>query len=170
MRRITSNEFKTMPWKNGNGITTEIFRFPLDGEFKLRISVATVSEDGWFSIYPSVDRQLMVLLGEGVELTLPTEKVILTPDSDPLSFNGEDEIKCELIDGPITDFNVMIERGWGAARLGWSTNPEGVVSDDLLFLYKDDLLLQYEPGESYSEEGKYLEIKIKRAPEAPRFI
>jgi environmental stress-induced protein Ves len=170
MKIFSQNEFKNMPWKNGNGVTTEIFRYPNDGEFKLRLSVATVSSDGFFSIFPQIDRKLLILNGEGVELNFQGKKVILTPNSAPLSFQGEEIVECKLMNGPVTDFNLMLKRNWGLASMRWITNPKGIVSDDLLFLYRQEMLIELGHGESYIRDGRYLEIKIKRIQMDSDFI
>lgn len=105
-----------MPWKNGGGTTTELFRLPdPDGDgFLLRLSVADVEQDGPFSFFPGIDRVLLILKGNGCILN---DKTRLTIDSTPLHFSGEEEIHCHLINGGFKDFNVMTKRGWKMAEV-----------------------------------------------------
>ena len=59
---------ESAPWKNGGGSTTEIAIAPpgagLD-DFDWRISLATISEDGPFSVFPGIDRTLILHTTEG---------------------------------------------------------------------------------------------------------
>jgi uncharacterized protein len=72
-------DYRRMPWKNGGGETAEIAVFPegatLD-DFDWRISMATVSADGPFSLFPGVDRTLSVLEGDGpiIDLNVMTRR------------------------------------------------------------------------------------------------
>ena len=100
-----------MPWKNGGGTTTELFRLPDPNgeEFLFRISIADVKSDGPFSFFPRVQRCLMILNGAGCILNDMTR---LTDQSQPYFFSGEDQIYCKLINGSFQDFNLMIKKGW----------------------------------------------------------
>jgi len=69
-------DYKTMPWKNGGGSTTELAVFPegagLD-EFYWRLSMAQVSSDGAFSHFAQIDRTLAILTGQGLVLVHDNE-------------------------------------------------------------------------------------------------
>ena len=114
MRVLRAADYRRMPWKNGGGVTTEIAVFPegagLDA-FEWRLSMATVSSDGPFSLFPGVDRTLAVLEGEGIVLSvdgLPGETVARM--STPFAFPADRPASALLISGPITDLNVMTKR------------------------------------------------------------
>lgn len=113
---LGAGDFKTSPWKNGGGSTTELYRLSdADDGFFLRLSRANVPSDGPFSLFPGIERQLVLLKGAGLELTLPSgDKKILTRDS-VFEFSGDDALTCKLLRGPCEDFNVMIKRDWGKA-------------------------------------------------------
>ena len=103
-----------MPWKNGKGETVEIAVFPpsasIDG-FDWRISMATVAEDGPFSIFPGIDRTLAVLEGNGMVLAIDGRApALLTTQSAPLSFPADIPVTATLDHGAITDLNVMTRR------------------------------------------------------------
>jgi environmental stress-induced protein Ves len=101
-----------MPWKNGQGITHEIAREPAAGDsFLWRLSIAEVAADGDFSLFPSVDRTISLIQGAGMELDFdeaPRKRIDRT--FQPFEFSGDWHCRCRLIDGPIRDFNLMVDR------------------------------------------------------------
>ena len=105
----------TMPWKNGGGITHELFREPpAPADFDVRLSVAEVASDGPFSIFPGVDRVITLLEGAGFRLDGEGGDFhVVDRIARPLSFRGEDGWMCALLGGPIRDFNVMVRRASG---------------------------------------------------------
>jgi environmental stress-induced protein Ves len=112
---LRHDSYKRMPWKNGGGETVEIAVSP-DGaglaDFDWRVSMATVAADGPFSVFSGIDRTLSILEGEGITLFIEgREPVLLTQDSDPLPFAADAPTSATLVDGVITDLNVMTRRG-----------------------------------------------------------
>ncbi|MBY3119521.1 HutD/Ves family protein [Rhizobium laguerreae] len=114
MRILRAGDHKRMPWKNGKGETVEIAVFPPGAsinDFDWRISMATVAEDGPFSIFPGIDRTLAILDGNGMVLDVAgSSPVLLTTASDPLTFPADVPVAARLDDGAITDLNVMTRR------------------------------------------------------------
>lgn len=101
------------PWKNGGGITRQIACFPPDAgldDFDWRLSTASVAQDGGFSHFPGVDRRLHILEGAGLELDFTDRTERLLPGGH-IDFPGEAEVMGRLVDGPVTDFNIMVRRG-----------------------------------------------------------
>lgn len=159
-----------MPWKNGLGITTELFRYPASGEFVLRLSCAEVKDDGPFSLYEGYDRHLIILAGEGCVLKQNTRQIILKCMEPPYHFAGEESIFCQLLQGPIRDFNVMIDRNWGEAEIQ-ILKPQGEIElfcdTDKLFIFNldDESLLELENQDSitlYANALIIIEIKKGR--------
>lgn len=115
MKILRASDHKRMPWKNGGGVTTEIAAFPADADldtFGWRISMADVSTDGPFSMFPGVDRTLALLEGTGMRLEIAGRAPVdLTPTSTPLAFPADIETSATLKRGPILDLNVMTRRG-----------------------------------------------------------
>ncbi len=107
--------YTRMPWKNGGGETVEIAVYPGGSDlagFAWRISMATVASDGPFSVFPGIERTLSLLEGNGLTLNVADAgPILLTGESEPLAFSGEAATSATLIDGPITDLNVMTRRG-----------------------------------------------------------
>jgi environmental stress-induced protein Ves len=100
-----------MPWRNGGGSTREYLREPADDEdFDWRLSVAEVATDGPFSAFPGVDRILVLLAGNGMELRSAERSVVLGEPLQHLAFSGEAGIQAHLLDGPTTDLNLMWRR------------------------------------------------------------
>lgn len=111
LKYLRAADARRMRWKNDGGITTEIARHPAEDDFDWRISIAEITSDGDFSIFPGVDRVLMLLDGNGVELDLDGEAPVrLDHRFQQHAFSGEAPIFCRLIDGPTRDFNLMLRR------------------------------------------------------------
>lgn len=115
MRILRAEDHRSMPWKNGGGVTTEIAVSPAGAgldDFDWRVSMARVEGSGPFSQFTGIDRTLAVLEGEGIVLEIagraPTTVNLATP---PLSFPADVPTAATLIGGPITDLNVMSRRG-----------------------------------------------------------
>jgi environmental stress-induced protein Ves len=111
--RLRPGEYERTRWKNGGGWTTQIAREPPgSGDFRWRVSIAEIEHDGPFSSFPGVDRDLVLLDGEGIELDIgaaPTR--FLGERLAQLRFDGGEAVHCRLIDGATRDFNVMTLRG-----------------------------------------------------------
>lgn len=103
-----------LPWKNGGGSTTEIAISPPAAtihDFDWRISLATIADDGPFSVFVGVDRTLALVEGPGVTLDIEGQSRFMLSDEDPaIEFAGEAAIRATIHGGPTTDFNVMTRR------------------------------------------------------------
>ena len=107
-RHFPASQFTRMPWKNGGGVTHEIFRFPdSDGEWQWRVSIADVASDGAFSLFPGCMRSLTLLSGEGMRLDFVDRSVELMPPYSSAIFSGDEILSAQLLDGPTTDFNAI---------------------------------------------------------------
>lgn len=138
-----------VPWKNGGGSTTEIAIDPSDAsfdDFAWRISLATIANDGPFSVFPGVDRTLALVEGHGVTLDIDgVNRVLLCEDEPVVTFKGESQVQAKLNHGPTIDFNVMTRRGrcrhqFGRRRLLGESSfaPRGDVT--VLFLAEGESL------------------------------
>ena len=98
-------------WKNGGGWTREILRSPPDGDWRWRVSVAEVGSDGPFSAFPGVEREIVLLAGQGMDLQFDDgETVRLAPPHGRLRFSGDRPLSARLVEGPTIDFNLMWKR------------------------------------------------------------
>jgi environmental stress-induced protein Ves len=114
MQILRAADYKKMPWKNGAGFTTEIAISPagsaLDA-FDWRVSMARVEDNGAFSLFPEIDRTLLVLDGAGMALTTVNHgDAVLDTNSKPYAFPGDQPTSATLTAGGITDLNVMSRR------------------------------------------------------------
>ncbi len=114
VRIVRAADLVRVPWKNGGGTTAEVAAFPEGADFETfgwRISMADVASDGPFSIFPGIDRTLIVVEGNGIELEVGGVSHRLDAASPALSFSGDDRTVGKLLSGPIRDLNVMTRRG-----------------------------------------------------------
>ena len=117
MRHLTPADYQTMPWKNGQGTTTQLAIEPAgarfaDDAFLWRLSSAPVTADGPFSTFPGYDRLLAIWHGAGLLLDgkplLPGEVAY---------FPGDLPMHAALLDGPVLDFGVLFRRDRVRAEL-----------------------------------------------------
>lgn len=140
MRLIRAKDYRRMPWKNGGGETIEIAVHPKNADtssFDWRVSMARVEMDGPFSSFPGIDRTLAILDGAGIELSVEGQDVARIEDA-PRSFPGDVTTSARLINGPITDLNVMTRRGSFQSRvttLELSSPREIVVMSPVALVY-----------------------------------
>jgi environmental stress-induced protein Ves len=109
---IPANEYRRERWKNGAGWTREIHAHPAPAPgWDWRLSIAEIEQDAPFSSFPGVDRELVLLSGNGLRLRFDDGEVHeLQPPHDRLRFAGERVVRGELLDGPTQDFNLMWRR------------------------------------------------------------
>lgn len=105
MIRLTARDFRPMPWANGKGVTVELLKIERPGYY-LRLSRAMVTEDGPFSLFPGIERNLTVLSGPGFHLAGIGPALPLTP----IAFPGDLPTAATHVTAPSEDFNVMTLR------------------------------------------------------------
>ena len=146
-RHLTAGDYRTTPWRNGGGTTTEIAVSPAGASvsegFDWRLSVAEVATDGPFSSFPGYQRSLSLLSGGGILLDAGKHGDIeLRQPFKPVTFAGEWEIEGKLLGAAIRDLNLIFARDRVAGRVGFVTvgaAPLGIESDAatlLIFLAK----------------------------------
>lgn len=106
IEHYTSADYIQMPWANGKGQTTEIYKREQEGQLHWRLSMAAVVEDGPFSIFPDTLRNLTVISGKGFDLVTNETRFRADPLK-PVSFHGDMQISAENVLGKCNDFNVM---------------------------------------------------------------
>lgn len=115
---IPANEYRRIRWKNGTGWTREITRLPDRDDWDWRLSIAEIEQDGPFSLFPGVDRELVLIRGNGLRLRFDDGEVReLQPPYQRTRFAGERPVSGELLQGPTHDFNLMWRRDAIAAGL-----------------------------------------------------
>jgi environmental stress-induced protein Ves len=132
-RVIRNHDLVRVPWKNGGGTTAEIAAFPEGSGFETfgwRVSMADVASDGPFSLFPGIDRTLIVIEGDGIELDVEGIAYSLDTASPKLSFSGDDITAGRLLSGPIRDLNVMTRRGQFRHRTRFAEAGVALLSED----------------------------------------
>lgn len=107
---LKPTQFKTIPWKNGQGETTELAineGGSLD-DFDWRLSIASVCNDGLFSNFSGYQRNLVLIDGQGLSLQHDEKNTdILENLLDIASFDGACQTYGKLTLGAIKDFNII---------------------------------------------------------------
>lgn len=117
MKRVLGPEdFRQMPWANGKGMTTELAREDREGRILWRLSRASVVEDGPFSIFPGVERNLTVLTGPGFRLNGQGIELEARPFI-PVAFAGDVPVTASDVSAPSDDFNIMTDRSLPKPRV-----------------------------------------------------
>ena len=110
LRIIRKSEFTPKPWKNGGGVTLEAIRVPEEGDsFEWRVSVAHIDASGPFSDFAAYNRKMVLLEGEGIELTFADgARHSLRTIGDLAEFDGAVAAECTLLGGSCVDLNLMV--------------------------------------------------------------
>src|SRR3546814_344304 len=120
-RILRAGDYRRESWRNGAGWTRQVHAEPsVDGiaDWDWRLSIAEIDADAPFSAFPGVERELVLLEGNGMRLRFDDGEVHeLMPPHDRLRFSGERSPVGELIDGPTRDFNLMWRRDAVDAQL-----------------------------------------------------
>jgi uncharacterized protein len=141
MRIIRANAQVVVPWKNGGGTATDIIASP-DGAgfdtFDWRLSGAHVGREGPFSLFPNIDRAMLILSGgELVMQGLPQGDVRLSRESAPFQFPGDVQVTAMVPNGPIDNLNLMWDRRRYRAKV-WRASfehPQMIEPKGVLLVY-----------------------------------
>jgi uncharacterized protein len=109
---VRESAYRTVPWKNGGGVTREIFREPAEpAPFDWRLSLATIDSSGPFSVFDGYHRTLVLVHGAGVELDFAQQgRSRLASTGQRVSFDGDWQTCCRLLEGPSTDLNLIVSK------------------------------------------------------------
>lgn len=121
IERFTRAALPVSPWKNGGGSTREIVSWPPGStllDFDWRVSIATIAASGPFSVFPGIDRTIMLLDGDGMRLEGDGVRARLDTPHEPFEFSGDVAVDCTLLGGESADFNVMCRRERCRAEVG----------------------------------------------------
>lgn len=159
------SEFKTVPWKNGKGETIEL-AISAGGtleKFDWRLSIASVIEDGLFSDFSGYYRNLVLISGNGI--TLDHHKAGADRLESLLSvarFSGKNKTTGFLLNGPITDFNVIADVNQYQSNVKAFTEQSQVLISNqyLSFCYglSHDLIIINDGVETIVKPGELLRI------------
>ena len=106
-----AHEHTAMPWANGRGVSYEVARDNDEsGEWRWRLAIAPIVEDGPFSVLTGVHRELTLLEGEGLVLTIDGN-MVMCRRGEVVDFSGDAHTHAALTKGPVVDLNVMSRAG-----------------------------------------------------------
>lgn len=135
MRRLTPTDYIRQLWKNGKGETVELSRADRGGGMLWRLSMATVAEDGPFSLFPGINRNLTVLEGPGFRLLGDGIDLPCLPLA-PVAFAGDVAVQAVETGGQVsTDFNVMTARELPVPQVDVITVAQNLPSGDLTAVF-----------------------------------
>lgn len=110
LRKLNQKDFKTMPWKNGKGFTSELYRIDHDSEMLFRVSSAKVEQSGPFSDFSGYDRTL-VNLGPGLmEINITGQEKQSLSVLQSCHFDGGLSTDC-TVTSPCEDLNIFCRQG-----------------------------------------------------------
>lgn len=109
---LPAYEYRRERWQNGLGWTRAILRVPQDEAqpFDWRVSIGEIDHDANFSTFPCCERELVLLTGEGLTLSMQDEVHELHPPHGRLRFSGDRAASARLVAGPAHAFNVIWRR------------------------------------------------------------
>ncbi len=149
---LSPETFKTIPWKNGLGHTTELAinsGGTLDN-FDWRLSIASVMNDGDFSNFSGYQRHLVLIEGEGLKLDHRNGDIDeLTNLLDVAHFDGGNNTCGRLVSGSIKDFNVMTNKNSFTAEVNCYVKQHSanisLQADKLIFAYSltNEMKIEY---------------------------
>lgn len=116
---LTPADYRLTPWKNGAGVTRDVFFHPPGAgheDFDIRLSLAPITTEGPFSSFPGIDRHITRLSANRLELVFPgavraLERLV------PLYFDSVQAPVSQLPEGPAEVLNVMTRRGRWTAQV-----------------------------------------------------
>lgn len=160
--------FKTIPWKNGLGHTTELAineGGSLDN-FDWRLSIASVVNDGDFSNFAGYQRNLVLIEGKGLILDHRNGDIDnLSQLLDIAHFDGGCKTHGKLVNGGIKDFNIMTNQQRFSAQVDTYTKSAQVTLTtdvaDLIFAYSlsADMTIKQNAGITQVAQGALVRIE-----------
>ncbi|MCD9029250.1 HutD family protein [Luteimonas sp. BDR2-5] len=135
LRIIAGNEYRRERWRNGAGWTRAIHAQPdsrsrvgtalrpgpdagQPADWIWRLSIAEIEFDGAYSRFDGVEREQVLLSGNGLQLHFDDGATRdLLPPHQALRFAGERAVSAGLVDGRVEVFNLMWRRDAVDVRL-----------------------------------------------------
>ena len=155
MRIQRVDEHRAMPWANGLGTSYEVASDRnVDGVWTWRVAIAPVVLDGPFSVMPGVDRELVVIEGKGMTLSIDGE-IVECPPGRVVRFSGDSTTFARLIDKPVVDL--------GLRRVCGSVTGSMIVVVDVGNVVESDLLVAIGDAVFEDENGKNYRLGSKDA-------
>ena len=160
MRVQRFSEHRAMPWANGKGTSYEIASDRNESDnWSWRVAIAPVKEDGPFSALPGIDRELVVIEGNGMVLEVDGESVECLPGQ-VVRFSGDSTTFARLNDGPVVDLGLMSVRGSVARSMTVVADVGDVIECDVLVAI-GDAVFEDENGSNRRLESKDALLEVR---------
>jgi hypothetical protein len=126
LKLLRRSGYEATPWKNGRGIAHRIAVSPAGAGYDAldwHVGRTEIAANGPFSSLPGIDRQFMLVSGNGLTLRVRSTAERLSFDRpipaplEPFAFRGEWDVECVLRDGPVQVLNVLTRRSRAGARI-----------------------------------------------------
>jgi len=148
MRVQRFGEHCAMPWANGRGTSYEIASDRDDTDrWSWRVAIAPVVVDGQFSSLSGVNRELVVIEGNGMVLEVDGESVECWPGR-VVRFSGDSVTIARLVDGPVVDLGLMTVRDSVIGSMVVIADAGDVIETDVLVAI-GDAVFEDEHGRQY---------------------
>ena len=134
IQHLTPADYKTMPWANGKGVTVEMLKVEHAGQLRWRLSRASVVENGDFSMFPGIERNLTVITGPGFDLVGDGLHLAAKPLI-PVAFAGDTAIRAAAVTAPSDDFNVMTARALRCPEVAVITGEAQLPQGEMLAIF-----------------------------------
>ncbi|MCE4373712.1 HutD/Ves family protein [Xanthomonas hortorum] len=118
-RVIPATDYRRERWRNQLGWTREILRLGDADAWSLRLSIAEIEQDAAFSAFPGIDRELVLLHGNGMRLRFGDGARVTCTGSSNNSNSGSGSGSGNKGDGGSSN------DGSGAARGGHDVGADG---------------------------------------------
>ena len=119
-RHLPANEYRRLRWRNGLGWTREIHAGSLAARegWDWRLSIAEIEADGAYSAFPGLEREQVLLSGDGLALDFGDgQERVLAPPHGRQRFGGDAVVQARLRGSRVEVFNLMWHPGRVAPRL-----------------------------------------------------
>ncbi|MDF2994369.1 MAG: ves 2 [Xanthobacteraceae bacterium] len=128
---LRASDYRLTPWKNGAGVTSDVLLMPRGAtheDFDVRLSLAPIVEEGPFSSFPGIDRQITLISAGRLSLVFGRE-VRELERLKPFYFDSVQAPVSRLGEGPVRVLNVMTRRGrWNAQVMAISGTTDPLLS------------------------------------------
>lgn len=123
IRTIAPTEWRSQPWKNGLGITHEVWRSPDRADYDVRVSVADDTAPAPFSKFPGYHRWSILLEPAPIALVIDGLPHTLARVGDVVDHDGEAEVQSTALPAGATKLLNVLARPGHRVGIGVPSGP-----------------------------------------------
>jgi environmental stress-induced protein Ves len=168
VRILRSRNYSVLPWKNSLGVSHVIASQPKGAGYDSagwQVGTTNIEANCPFSDLPGLDRQFMLLEGDGVELHCrgangaPDIRRRIDAPFAPFAFRGDWQTECRLLGGAVRVFNVVTRRGRFSVEVSVAPNGKPIALEKAA----DELLLAFVAEGAIHVEGCSVSLAMNDA-------